>query len=370
VYPRRDQGSVTQSRLREITMNWLRLKASAEASIDRRTFLKAVTTAGAGLTIGIFSSEDVAQTSGPGKTTGPARATEFVPNAFLRIKPDNTVTVLVKHVEMGQGTYTGLPTLVAEELDAAWAQVRVEGAPADEKLYNNLLWGPVQGTGGSTAMANSFDQYRQAGAAARAMLISAAAQKWNVAPESINVKSGTITHASGKKATFGELADAAAKVAVPQNVKTKDAKDYIYIGKSFARPDSKAKSTGTATFTQDIKLPDMLTAVVAHPPKFGATVKSFKAESVQGIPGVRCVVELSADRCDVWNGEQFQTVDQGSVAKTVGLSPQQVFLHQLFAGGSFGRRANPQSDYLVEAASIAKSLAAMGKGAAPIKLVW
>ena len=276
-------------------------------------------------------------------------------------------------------------------------------------------------------MANSYDQYRQAGAAARAMLVSAAAQKWKVPPESIGVKAGMITHASGKKATFGELADAAAKVAVPQNVKTKDAKDYIYIGKSFARPDSKAKSTGTATFTQDIKLPDMLTAVVAHPPKFGATVKSFKAESVQGIPGVRyvveiptgvaivatsfwaakkgrdalaiewddstafkassadilaeykrlaatpgkvarndgdaikaiagaaktvestyefpylahatmepmnCVVKLSADRCDVWNGEQFQTVDQGAVAKTVGLMPQQVFLHQLFAGGS------------------------------------
>jgi len=446
-------------------MNSLRLKTDRDAStpIDRRTFLKVMSATGAGLTLGIFAADNAAQVAGPGKTTGTAATGEFAPNAFLRIKPDNTVTVLVKHVEMGQGTYTGLPTLVAEELDAAWSQVRVEGAPADEKLYNNLLWGPVQGTGGSTAMANSFDQYRQAGAAARAMLVSAAAQKWNVAPESISVKAGMITHTSGKKATFGELADAAAKVAVPQNVKLKDAKDYVYIGKSFARPDTKAKSTGTATFTQDVKLPDMLTAVVAHPPRFGATVKSFTAESVQGIPGVRyvvevpsgvaivatsfwaakkgrdalaiewddstglkassadilaeykrlaatpgkvarndgaaakaiagaaktvdatyefpylahatmepmnCVVKLADDRCDVWNGEQFQTVDQGSVAKIVGLVPQQVFLHQLFAGGSFGRRANPQSDYLVEAASIAKSLAAMGKGGAPIKLVW
>jgi isoquinoline 1-oxidoreductase subunit beta len=446
-------------------MNSLRLRADTHAAtpIDRRTFLKVMSVTGAGLTLGIFAADNAAQMSGPGKTAGTAATGEFAPNAFLRIKPDNTVAVLVKHVEMGQGTYTGLPTLVAEELDAAWSQVRVEGAPADEKLYNNLLWGPVQGTGGSTAMANSFDQYRQAGAAARAMLVSAAAQKWNVAPESISVKAGMITHASGKKATFGELADAAAKVAVPQNVKTKDAKDYVYIGKSFARPDSKAKSTGTATFTQDVKLPDMLTAVVAHPPKFGATVKSFKAEPVQGIAGVRyvveipsgvaivatsfwaakkgrdalaiewddstalkassgdilaeykrlaatpgkvarndgdagkaiagaaktldatyefpylahatmepmnCVVKLADDRCDVWNGEQFQTVDQGAVAKTVGLMPQQVFLHQLFAGGSFGRRANPQSDYLVEATSIAKALAAIGKGGAPIKLVW
>jgi isoquinoline 1-oxidoreductase beta subunit len=341
--------------------------------------------------------------------------------------------------------------------------VRVEGAPADEKLYNNLMWGPMQGTGGSTALANSFDQYRQAGAAARAMLVSAAAQKWNVAPESIRVKDGVVTHANGKKATFGELADAAAKMPVPQSVKLKEASDYVYIGKSFARPDSKAKATGTATFTQDVKLPDMLTAVVAHPPRYGGTVKSFKAESIQASPGVRyvvevpngvaivatnfwsakkgrdalaiewddsgalkgssadilaefkrlaampgkvarndgdaakaiagaaktidatyefpylahaamepmnCVVQLAADRCDVWNGEQFQTVDQGAVAKVVGLAPQQVFLHQIFAGGSFGRRANPQSDYLVEAASVAKALAAMGKGGAPIKLVW
>src|SRR5438067_3231716 len=274
-------------------MNSLRLHEQRIGAFDRRTFLKVMSAAGAGLTLGIFTRDGAAQTSGPGKTSGAVAAGEFTPNAFLRIKGDNTVTVLVKHVELGQGTYTGLPTLVAEELDAAWSQVRVEGAPADEKLYNNLLWGPVQGTGGSTAMANSFDQYRQAGAAARAMLVSAAAQKWNVAPESIGVKAGLITHASGRKATFGELADAAAKLPVPQNVQLKDPKDYVYIGKSFPRPDSKAKSTGTATFTQDLKLPDMLTAVVAHPPKFGARVKSFKSESVQGIPGVRYVVEIA-----------------------------------------------------------------------------
>jgi isoquinoline 1-oxidoreductase subunit beta len=444
-------------------MNSSRLQARAGASIDRRTFLKVVGAAGTGLTLGIFIDDASAETSGPGKTAGSAAAGEFAPNAFLRIAPDNTVTVLVKHVEMGQGTYTGLPTLVAEELDAAWSQVRVEGAPADAKVYNNLFWGPAQGTGGSTAMANSFEQYRQAGAAARAMLVGAAAQKWSVGAETLRVKDGVVTHASGKKASFGELADAAAKMPVPQDAKLKDAKDFVYIGKSFARTDSKAKSTGTATFTQDVKMPEMLTAVVAHPAKFGARVKSFKAESVQGIAGIRyvvevpngvavvatnfwaakkgrdalavewddgtafkassadilaeyqrlaampgkvarndgdaakaiagaaktvdatyefpylahaamepmnCVVKLAADRCDVWNGEQFQTVDQAAVAKVVGLQPSQVYLHQVFAGGSFGRRANPQSDYLVEAASIAKSLAAMGKGNPPIKLVW
>jgi len=184
--------------------------------------------------------------------------------------------------------------LVAEELDAAWSQVRVEGAPADEKLYNNLLWGPVQGTGGSTAMANFVRPVSaRLAPAARAMLVSAAAKKMERCAR-IDQREGRHDHAlrAAKKATFGELADAAARVAVPQNVKPKDAKDYVYIGKSFARLDSKAKATGTATFTQDVKLPDMLTAVVAHPPKFGAAVKSFKGESVQGIPGVRYVVEI------------------------------------------------------------------------------
>ena len=432
--------------------------------VDRRTFLKVVSAAGAGLTLGLFDDESVAQTSGPGKTTASvASATTFEPNAFIRIRPDNTVTVLVKHVEMGQGTYTGLPTLVAEELDAAWSQVRAEGARADETVYNNLFWGPMQGTGGSTAMANSFEQYRKAGAAARAMLVAAAAQKWNVPADSVVVKNGVVSHASGKKATFGELADAASKLPVPQEVKLKDAKDFVHIGKSFARTDSRVKASGMAAFTQDVKLPDMLTAVVAHPPKFGAAVKSFKADSVQGIPGVRyivevpngvavvatnfwaakkgrdalvvewdetdalkasssdilaeykrlaatpgkiarndgdaakaiagatktldatyefpylahaamepmnCVVKLSADRCEVWNGEQFHTVDQAAVAKMVGLTPQQVFINQLFAGGSFGRRANPHSDYVVEAAAIAKGLAAQGRVGVPIKLVW
>src|SRR6267378_2447503 len=104
----------------------------------------------------------------------------FAPNAFIRIAPDNTVTVIVKHLEMGQGTYTGLPTLVAEELDADWSQMRVEAAPADAKRYNNLFWGTMQGTGGSTALANSYEQLRKAGAAARAMLVGAAAERWRV----------------------------------------------------------------------------------------------------------------------------------------------------------------------------------------------
>jgi isoquinoline 1-oxidoreductase beta subunit len=437
--------------------------AKAPASLARRTFLKVTAAAGAGFTLGIYTAETAAKMSGPGKTTGTAAAGSFAPNAFLRIGADNSVTVVVKHLEMGQGTYTGLPTLVAEELDAAWSQVRVEGAPADASLYRNLFWGQAQGTGGSTAMANSFEQYRQAGAAARAMLVAAAAGQWKVPVDTIVVKAGIVSHASGKKASFGELAAAAAKQPVPESVKLKDAKDFVHIGKDVPRTDSRAKSDGTAIFTQDFKLPDMLTAVVLHPPKIGARVKRLDAAGTQGIPGLRfvvevpngiavlatgfwpakkgrdalevewdeasafkassadilaefrrlaampgklarndgdaakaiagaartleatyefpylahaameplnCVVKLDADRCEVWNGEQFQTGDQAAVAATVGLKPEQVFINQLFAGGSFGRRANPASDYVVEAASIAKALAAMGKTGIPVKLVW
>src|SRR5258706_3664936 len=140
-------------------------------TMSRRTFLKTSTAAGAGLTLGIWFA------TGSEDADAQAAAGTFAPNAFLRVGKDNTVTVVVKHLEMGQGVFTGLPTLIAEELDASWSQVRVEGAPADDKRYNNLQWGEAQGTGGSTAIANSFDQYRQAGGAAPAMPVAAAPQR-------------------------------------------------------------------------------------------------------------------------------------------------------------------------------------------------
>src|SRR5712692_7171596 len=149
-------------------------------NVSRRDFLKA----SGGLLLAVaLPTKGFAQTQAV-----------FAPNAFIRIAPDNTVTVIVKHLEMGQGTYTGLPTLVAEELDADWSQIRVEGAPADASRYNNLFWGPAQGTGGSTALANSYEQLRKAGAAARAMLLAAAAEKWQVPPSEIWVSKGVLEH--------------------------------------------------------------------------------------------------------------------------------------------------------------------------------
>ncbi len=430
----------------------------------RRVFLRVTAAAAGGLTLGIFGVDAAqAATAKRGKAAkAVASGPKFTPNAFLTIAPDSSVTVIVKHLEMGQGTYTGLPTLVAEELDAAWSQVKVEGAPADAKLYNNLQWGPMQGTGGSSSMANSFEQYRLAGAAARAMLVAAAAARWKVPTDAVSVRNGILSH-GGRKASFGELAAAAAKQPVPASPKLKDPKDFVYIGKRVPRTDARAKSTGTAIYTQDVKLPGMLTAVVAHPPRFGAKVKNIGADGLKGLPGIRfvvevpngvavvansfwdakrgrdalkiewdestgfkysspdilaeykrlagtpgtvarndgdapgalagaahrldvayefpylahaamepmnCVIRLDAGRAEVWNGEQFQTVDQAAVAKALGLEPAQVTLHQLYAGGSFGRRANPNSDYVLEAAAVVKALAAQGQRGIPVKLVW
>ena len=292
-------------------MNPMRMRPpTPPADIDRRVFLKATAAAGAGLTLGIWAGAAVAQTSGPGKTVGSAADGTFEPNAFLTIGRDNTVTVVVKHLEMGQGTYTGLPTLIAEELDASWSQVRAIGAPADAKRYSNLFWGEAQGTGGSTAMANSFEQYRQAGAAARAMLVSAAAKAWNVPADSIQVKDGVVFHANGKKATLGQLASAAAREPVPEKVKLKDPKDFVYIGKHVPRTDSKAKSTGAAMFTQDVKLPGMLTALVAHPPRFGAKLKSFDAKDASAV--LRRAVRRRGPQRGRGSGDQLLDGEEGS----------------------------------------------------------
>ena len=429
-------------------------------NVSRRRFLKSSVTLGAGLTLAVYlPTNGPAAQSGPGKTVANLSEAGFEPNAFLRIDTDNTVTVIIKHLEMGQGAYTGLSTLVAEELDADWSQIRAQAAPADSARYNNLLWGQAQGTGGSTAIANSFEQMRKAGAAARQMLVSAAAQDWQVPESQIEVHNGVVSHAdSGHKATFGELAVRAAAQPVPSDLRLKDPKDFIYIGKHVPRKDT-GKTDGSAVFTQDIKLPGLLTAVVAHAPRFGAKVASFDAKTAKAIDGVvevieipngvavlakdfwsakkgrdalvvewdeskafklgsteimsmfktlakkpgtvardqgdvsqaftkaadvleasfefpylahasmeplNCVVQITESGCEIWNGAQLHTADQSAVASLLGIKAEQVRINTLYAGGSFGRRANPHSDYVIEAASIAQRV---GKGIA-IKLVW
>ena len=420
-------------------------------NLSRRGFLQGA----AGLTLGLaLPGVGLAARAGTG-----AAAASFEPTPFLRIGADNTVTVISKHLEMGQGTYTGLATIVAEELDAAWAQVKVEGAPADARRYKNLAFG-AQGTGGSTAMANSWGQMRETGATARAMLVSAAAKRWQVPAAEITVAEGVLRHAaSGRQATFGELAEAASREAVPTTITLKDPKDFRLIGRRAPRKDSAAKTDGSAQFTQDVHLPGMLVAVVAHAPRFGGQVKAFDASRAKAVKGVvdvvaipggvavlardtwsarkgrdalgvewddsaafklgsdeilaryrelaarpglvarsdgdtagafagaarvvsasydfpylahaamepmNCVVQRTDDGLEVWNGEQFQTVDQATLAAMFGLPPEKVKINMLYAGGSFGRRACTQSDYLREAAAIVKASGTR----APVKLVW
>jgi isoquinoline 1-oxidoreductase beta subunit len=419
---------------------------------SRRTLLRTGAAAGAALVIGFHLPlrRAAAQTA----AAAPA------PNAFVRIAADDTVTVISKHLEMGQGTYTGLATILAEELDADWSQIRVESAPADASRYNNLAFGPIQGTGGSSAIANSFEQLRKAGAAARTMLVTAAAQAWSVPAGEITVAAGVIRHArSGRSARFGEFAAAAARLPVLAEVALKDPKDWKLIGAALPRVDSVAKTTGKAEFALDVRLPNMLTAVVMRPPLFGATVKSFDAARARAVPGVRhvvqiangvavvaehtwaalkgrealavewdeskaerrgskelleeyraladkpgavaaqrgdvaaalsgaaksfdarfdfpflahapmepldCVVRLTPMGCEIWSGDQFQTIDQLNAARVLGLEPDQVKINTVFAGGSFGRRATATSDYIVEAVQIARAL----RGVAQVRLVW
>src|SRR5262249_19453421 len=242
---------------------------------------------GAGLVVGFH----LAPRRVAAETAAPPGA--FAPNAFVRIGTDNTVTIVAKHLEMGQGAYTGLATVLAEELDADWGQVRVDSAPADAARYNNLAFGQIQGTGGSSAIANSFEQLRKAGAAARALLVAAAAQAWNVPAGEITVAAGSVKHAKSKKeASFGQLAAAAAKLPVPAEPKLKDPAAFKLIGSELPRVDTKAKTTGTAQFALDVRLPGMLTAVVARPPLFGATAKALEASKAKAVPGVRNVVQI------------------------------------------------------------------------------
>jgi isoquinoline 1-oxidoreductase beta subunit len=226
------------------------------------------------------------------------RAAEVEPNpfnAYVAITPENKVIVLSAHMDMGQGCYHGIATLVAEELEADPGQLEVQGAAGNPKLYGNLAWGGVaQGTGGSSAMFSSFDRYRKAGAIARAMLVNAAARQWNVSAGEIKVDKGVLSHSTDKRATFGELTDLAAREEVPTEVMLKPSGQWKLIGsEDFRRLDSRAKATGRQEFTIDVKLPGMLTAMIAHPPLFGAKVKSFDASAAKAVKGVVDVVQIS-----------------------------------------------------------------------------
>jgi len=252
---------------------------------SRRAFLAGSAAAGAGLTIGL------------GQARGQAPAGAINPfGAYVRIGADNKVTVLAAHMDMGQGCYFGIATLVAEELDAARGQLAVEGAAGNLAAYGNVVLGGVaQVTGGSTAMASSWERYRRAGAICRAMLVSATARAWGVPGDQIVVKDGTLFHApSGRGATFGQMADAAAREPIPQNVALKAPAQWTRIGNpGYRRLDSAAKSDGTQQFTIDVRLPGMLVAVPVHAPLFGGKLRRMDAAAARAVPGVTDIVTTS-----------------------------------------------------------------------------
>ena len=250
------------------------------ASTTRRAFL-----AGGGLVIGFaVAPRGFAAIAAQGVEAGGGALPAM--NAFVKVGVDDTVTILSKHIEFGQGPFTGLATLIAEELDADWSQMRAVHSPADDKIYANLAFG-LQGTGGSSSISNSYEQYRTAGATARAMLVAAAAEEWGVPATEITVSKGRISHdASGKESGFGALADKAAAQTPPAEPTLKDPKDFVLIGKDLPKLDTLEKSTGKAIYTLDVLADNMLVALVAHSDHFGAAVKSFDDTEARKISGV------------------------------------------------------------------------------------
>jgi isoquinoline 1-oxidoreductase subunit beta len=426
---------------------------SAPAIVDRRTFFKSSALAGGGLLLAFYAPGIEGSITAQEQMPKPL---PLVPFAYVKIAPDETVTIVANHSEMGQGVYTSLPMLLNEELEADWSRIRVEAAPVDA-VYNHPIFG-MQMTGGSTTTAAEWDHYRKLGAAGRTVLLEAAAQKWNVPASSCRAEKGVVIHtATSRKASYGSLAEAASKLPVPADIPLKEPNTFTLIGKPTRRLDTPAKTNGTAQFGLDVVVPGMMTAVIARSPVFGGKVLSFDATAAQQVPGVKavlqvptgiaviaerfwpaklgrdklqikwdegdganlsttkmlsdfsarsaspgslakkvgdpqsalasaskkvtaeydvpylahammeplnCVVALSEDGCEIWTGTQFETVDRANAAKAAGLPPEKVKIHTTLLGGGFGRRANPASDFVVEAVQVAKV------AKAPVKVVW
>src|SRR5438874_2719620 len=252
-------------------------------NLSRRDFVKTGAAAGGGLLLGLYLPF--------GNRIANAQQKTFAPNAFIRIGTDDWVTVIVNHSEMGQGVYTALPMLVAEELDADWSKVRAESAPVDA-VYNHTAFG-IQMTGGSTSTWSEYDRLRKAGATARAMLVAAGADTWKVDPASLRTQNGFVIHdATKRRLSYGQLAEKASTMTPPQNVTLKDPKDFKLIGKPTQRLDTPEKISGKGMFGLDVVVPNMLVAVVARPPVFGGKVRSFNADKAKAAAGVRDVVQI------------------------------------------------------------------------------
>ena len=259
--------------------------------LPRRSFLKL--TAAGGFALGVFPTGVFAQDkSAPAKPAGLKPLQQ--PAAFVHIDRDGTTTITINRLDFGQGVQTGLPMILAEELDADWSKVKsVHGT--NDPAYVDPAFG-MHITGGSGSIKHSYTQYRELGARTRAMLVGAAAAKWKVDAATLQTRDGFVIGPGGKKIGYGELAEAAMKQPVPETVKLKDPKDFRLIGQPTGRLDAKAKSSGHQSYGIDMSLPGLLTAVVAHPPVFGAKLKSVDDGAAKAIKGVKAVLRVPLDR--------------------------------------------------------------------------
>ena len=384
-------------------------------------------------------------------------STAFSPTALLRIEPDNTIRVIMPHAEMGQGVYTGIAQIVADELDADWRYVVAEHLQSLDTAFNHQTWGTIA-TGASTSVSSQWNNLREVGATAKAMLVEAAAMHWGVPVNTLTTSQSKVIDAANRRDIgYGELTIRAATLTPPTKVTLKTPDQYSLIGHNVQRVDAVSKSSGTATFGMDLSLPNMLSAAIAHAKVFGGKVKAFDASAVERMPGVRKVVEiptgvaviadsfwqakvakdalqiewedgdfanvstddlwqqysdladtngpvfeargeidfaktekviegefrfpflahapmeplnatvqLSGDHCEIWAGTQFQGIDVANLEKLAGVDKSKIKINTQWLGGSFGRRAAPGSDFLVEAVQIAKA----SKLPNPIKMIW
>jgi isoquinoline 1-oxidoreductase beta subunit len=315
--------------------------------VSRRSFLTTSAMVGGGLILGFYL---------PGRDyaiAAKSSAALFAPNAFLRVGHDGAVTFIINHSEMGQGVCTSLPMLIAEELECDWRKVKVEEAPVDP-AYNNPAFG-AQGTGGSTSTWTEWERFPKAGATAREMLIAAAAKGWKVDPSTCRAENGRVIHKSGKSTGYGELVDKAAKMPVPKDVQLKKPEQYKIVGKPLHRLDSPAKINGTAEFGLDVRFPDMLTVLIAHPPVFGGKVKSFKAERAKAVPGVKNVIQVPSGVAvaatgfwAAWKGREALEIiwDEGEWARLNTPEMVKEYAHMAATPGTIARKdGDPDKAY-------------------------
>ncbi|MBS1212693.1 MAG: xanthine dehydrogenase family protein molybdopterin-binding subunit [Proteobacteria bacterium] len=325
---------------------------SQATDLTRRTFLKAGIAAGGGLIIG-FTLPGISRLAQAGSVSS------FVPNAWLRISPDESITIVVAKSEMGQGVYTSMPMLVAEELEVDLEKVRLENAPPGKEYVDALT--KMQVTGGSTSVRSGWKPLREAGAAARTMLIAAAAQVWNVNPGECRAESGAVLHpASKRRLSYGQLAQGAAKQSLPKKIELKKPDQYRYLGKPVHRLDTPAKTDGSAVFGIDVNLPGLLTATLVRCPVFGGRLASFDAEPAKAVKGVKQVFQTEDGIAVLADGfwaankgrEALKTEwDEGPLAKLDSAAIEKQFMEGANKSAVVARRENEVDPAFKKAAS-------------------